>query len=430
LTRLLLVAALALAVAAPAGARTARDLSSRMRIDGFTSDFADSERVFGVNPSLEEPEESTTDSQWGENNDVNQIRITWDDRNLYLAGEGRIWDNNMILFIDSWPGIGLGSMDSLNSWRRNFSFDTTGIAGTQGFAPDLFCATWDGNTSPHLIVRRLDAEPQRVLDLEASGGYFVTAATFDKSNTGRSMEVALPWSTVFLSPVGRGTRDTVIFTPMGPDTIHRFTPGTRLRLAAVVTAGADGTGGPDSAPDNTRGHSNNSGDAVIVDNWAIIDIDRIDDTGIGAGGPDGVADRDVEPLSRVSFRIQPPILPTVARSLRFSLRDVDLSRPVIRPDLGETFTFRVQLDPPPDPANEFHAITGVRVLADIYDLRGRFVRRLLPAASFRVLELGSRSLAGWDGRDESGRIVEPGIYVLRVEQENLDRVNRAVVVAR
>jgi hypothetical protein len=425
--RLLLCLSLLLLATPPAQAVTARDLSARIRIDGFTDDFEDDERLFRFNEEFGELEEGLNDSKWGENNDVNQIRITWDQRFLYVAGEGRIWDNNMIIFIDSTPRRGLGSMDSLNSWRRNFGFDTSGFSRGEGFTPDLFGATWDRNTSPHLIMQE---QLQRVQDFTVGQGFFSASATFDQSNTGRAMELAIPWSSVFLGPVGLGTRDTVLFVGGIPDTFPRFPPGTRLRIAAVITAGPDGTGGPDSAPDNTRGHTDVSGDRVIVDNWVVLDIDRNDDVGIANGGPDGVADWNVSPEDRVSFRFRPPIPASIARTLRFSLSDVTLDRKIIRPDMGDQVRFGMALEPAPDPLNAFHQISTVELRADVYDIRGRFVRTLFPFTARQILDLQRPSTDVWDGRDGYGAPVSPGVYVVRFELKDISRVNRAVVVVR
>jgi len=108
--RVVLLVVLCGFAASPVFARTARDLSSRIRIDGYTTEWADSEWVFGYNPRAQAAEEASDDSKWGVNDDVNQIRITWDARFLYLAVEGRIWDNNVILWIDSVPREGLDKM--------------------------------------------------------------------------------------------------------------------------------------------------------------------------------------------------------------------------------------------------------------------------------------------------------------------------------
>ncbi len=403
---------------------TARDLGSRLVIDGYTTDFTDDESVFGFNEAEDALEEPINDSKWGSNDDLNQIRITWDARNLYLAGEGRIWDNNMMLFIDSVPSLGLSDLTAVNSWRRNIYFDTTSVAAGGGFGPDLFAATWDRNTSPRLIIR--DGE-RHVLDREVSSGLYSASATFDQGNNGRSMEVAIPWRTVFLGPVGLGTRDTVMTVDGVRDTIHIFPPGTKLKLCGFITAGGDGTGGPDSGPDNTRGLSNDSGVAAYLDNWAIIDLDRLDDTGLGRGGPDGVADWGVEPRSRVSFRFRPPI----NADLNFGLSEVNLDRPAFRPDAGEHVGFKVVLTPTPDPTNDFVQIFKMPLSARVYDMRGRLVRTILDHQSRFALAMEDAVLDRWDGRDDNGTIVPPGIYILRTTiDENISRATRPFVVVR
>ena len=426
LSRLLISTLLTSLLFAPSWAATARDLRPRMMLDGYTTDFAADERIFSYNTELEENQEPNNDSPWGVNNDLNQIRITWDARYLYLAGEGKIWGNNMILFIDSTPGLGLGAMDSLNSWRRNFSFDTTGSSLGNGFAPDLFGATWDGNnTGPHLILQEAG---QRVRDFQISDGFHSGAATFSQDNFGRSMELAIPWKTVFLGPVGYGTRDTVLSTGGLTDTVSILPRGARLKIIGVVTAGADGTGGPDSAPDNTRGHTSESGDPVYIDNWATIELDHNDDTGLGDGGPDGVADWGVDPVTRVGFRFAPPVDPV---SLRFTIKELRLDRPAFRPDYGERIQFSTVLDPAPDPSNEFHQIGTLRFTANIYDLRGRFIRNLYVNVNRPVLNPTDVSADVWDGRDQQGRPVAAGAYVLRtVIEPNISRFTRSFVVVR
>lgn len=421
---LCMLAALALA-ASPALAVTARDLSSRIRADGFTSDFTPDETVFGVNVSLGALEEALDDSKWGVSNDINQIRITWDAQNLYLAGEGVIWNNNMILLLDSVPGRGLESMTALNSWRRNFSFDTTGAAMGLGFQPDVFGATWDGNSAPKLITHLSGTQ----VDDQAVGGYFRAAASFLQGNTGRAMELVLPWRAVFAGIAGFGTRDTVMTVAGVTDTFRLFPPGAKLKLVGVVTAGDDGTGGPDSAPDNLRGHTDNSGDLVFIDNYAIIDLDQQDDTGAGFGGPDGVADWGVEPSSRITFRFQPPIA-----ALRFALdraSGITFDRPAFRPDVGERIRFHTRLDQRLNPADPIDQIRNFNFTANIFDLNGRFVRNLFVSQTRSALTPDDAAADSWDGRDDQGRIVPAGIYVLRtVIEPNLSRATRAFVVVR
>lgn len=227
-------ALLILSLAVPASARTARDLSDRIRLDGFTDDYAADEAIFGRNVAAGNVlEEADDDSKWGISNDIRQIRITWDAKNLYLASEGNIWDNNMVLLLDTVTGHGLRTMSRLNSWRRNFTFDTTGFAaGRARFMPDLFSGTWDGNTAPRLLIV-LDST---TVDDQQPGTLFRAVATFLRDQPGRAMELVIPWRTVFLGSAGFGTRDTVMTVGGVRDTFHLFPPGTRIRLAGVVTA--------------------------------------------------------------------------------------------------------------------------------------------------------------------------------------------------
>jgi hypothetical protein len=427
--RWIVLATLAALVASPAAARTARDLGGRMSIDGFATEWADSEWVFGYNPTAQALEEAVDDSKWGSNNDIFQIRVTWDAHNLYLAGEGRIWDNNMMLWIDSVPGEGLGKMTDLTSWRRNFYFDTTGISQGEGFAPDLFAATWDRNLSPRLIVnlgrRQNDKD---LVDDELSGSYFVAAATFDQGNTGRSMEVSIPWKSVYLGQAnGPGVKDTTLTVGGVTETFPRIPRGAKLLIAGAITTGADGLGGPDVAPDASAELSNEAGVAVNVDNWAIISLDQNDDTGIGAGGPDGIPDWNITPRSRVSFRYPPPIF-----GLRNCIvKDIAIDRPAFRPDLSERLNFKVELDPAPDPSDIVNQLRKVSLTANLFDSQGRFVRNLYVAQARPVLSPADPKWDTWDGRDERGEIVRPGVYILRLAvEQNICRSTRAIVVVR
>lgn len=413
-------------------AATARDLSGRMVVDGSTSDFLDGEEVFGFNAERNLPNELPTDSQWGPDNDLNQIRITWDARFLYLAGEGFIWGNNMIILLDVLPGRGMTTMRDLNAWSRNFTF-------VPEFAPDLFIATWDGNTTPQLWhhVNGTQVEQQQV------GSQFFAAATFSQNQVGRSMEFAIPWGTVFLNSQGLGT-DTVVVAP--GDTVQVL-PATTIRIAGVITAGPDNTGGPDSAPDNTRGHTSNSSDFVVIDNFAIVSLDEQADRP-GFAGPDSVADFGATPLARVSYRpgFEPPIIP-----VRLDIDDVVLERPAFKPDLGDVVRFDVSLDPRLDASDPANLARTVVLSAVVYDLRGRRVRRLYTNSTRSAIDPTAGCLISpglcdadplepddecscidrWDGRDDHGQIVPPGVYILSVQLEPAaSRKTRAVVVVR
>ncbi|MCC6651362.1 MAG: hypothetical protein IT348_09475 [Candidatus Eisenbacteria bacterium] len=418
---LTLSALLLLVCAAPALAATARDLSSNIRIDGFADDFAIDEAIFGYNEIVGAPEEPWDDSKWGSNEDLNQIYITWDAKNLYIAATGVIWNNNMVVLLDVINGRGLESMVAINSWRRNFQFDTVGSALGNGFAPDLFGATWDGNTQPHLIVQ-LDGNR---VDDQVVGPTFRASASFSQGNLGRAMEFAIPWQSVFLASAGLGTKDTLMTVGGITDTLHFFPPGTKIRIAGVITAGGDGTSGPDIAPDNLGGTTDNSSALVFVDNWAIVDLDLLDDTGLGNGGPDGIADWDVSPKLRTSFRVRPPFL-----SKQFSASQITFDRPAFRPDAGERIRFSFQLDQPVNPNDPADANRVFGITAKIFDVRGRLVRTVVdPTRS--ALDPTNESIDQWDGRDDAGQIVAAGIYVLRLTVTgSTKRATRSFVVVR
>ncbi len=414
---------------------TARDLSARFTVDGFTNDFAADEAVFGFNGPRNVPEESTSDSKWGPDNDVWNLRVTWDAQFLYLAGEAVTWGNNLVILLDPLPGQGLTTMRNLNSWSRNFSFDADSLN------PDLFGATWDTNTLPRLIVHQGGQLGGLQVTDNQPGALFEAAATFSTNQRGRAMEFKIPWNTLFLGSEGFGTRDTVMTVAGRTDTLRRIPRGARLKLAAVITSGGDNTGGPDCAPDNSNGLSSDGSLEVFLDNYAVIDLDRRDDTGLGGGGPDGIADWNVDVKPRVSFRIDPPVEARPAE-----LAELRWLRPAFAPDRGETADFCVRFKRRDDPAFSDPCRSGRGLDTSIFDVRGRLVRKLSlkqvgsNTYSSNPVDQANGSLASylpearWDGRDDAGRIVDAGIYILSVVLESntgtTGRLTRPVVVAR
>jgi hypothetical protein len=425
---------LTLLLAPPSWAATGRDLSQRIRIDGFTADWGADEQLFGYNATLKMLEEPTDDSKWGTNNDLGQVRVTWDADSLYLAGEAKIWGNNLVIWVDAIPGRGMTTMSGLNSWSRNFTFDGTDAAHDNDFAPDLFGATWDGNPTPHLVIHDNGTQ---VTDLQVGGGQFRAASTFYQDRDARAMELAVPWSVVFANDPE--TRDTVVTVGGTTDTLRWFPPGQRrLKICAAITAGGDNTGGPDSGPDNTRGHTSDGSAFVYLDNFAEIALDLKDDTGLGHGGPDGIPDWGVSPGDRGEpgrFRFRYPV-PIVG--VRFGLSELDFSRPAFAPDRGEWLDFRFAIEPPVSSTDPLGPYRTVDLTANVFDLRGRFVRNLFVYSRRNAIPVDGCPHCPsvplwdtWDGRDESGQIVPPGVYVVRlVIEPNLSRQSRAVVVVR
>jgi len=81
--------------------------------------------------------------------------------------------------------------------------------------------------------------------------------------------------------------------------------------------------------------------------------------------------------------------------------------------------------PGPLPILSFHLPDRSSVRLDLYDLRGRKVRRLfdrdLPRGSFDVM---------WDGRDDRGARLRDGVYFVRLETTGGRRQTRLVLLAR
>lgn len=397
---------------AQAGAETAQSLAGRIVIDGFPTEYTPDEALFGESP-LGGPEEPAFDSKWGPDNDLRQIHLTWDKDSLYVSGEGSIWNNNMILLFDVVADRGMDGMTNLNSWRRNFQFSTD-------FRPDLFLATWDGNASPQLILFQGGTQ----VTINQPGSNFKATATFSQSQRGRAMEFAIPWDTFFLGPLGIGATRT--FVPSLGESVSVFPPGTAIKIAAVVTGGSDGTGGPDSAPDNTCGHVSDSNQGVQIDNYALVQLDELDDTGLGGGGPDGVADWGIQPKARTTFKFQPPLDPEC-----LSVAEFVVDRPAFAPDRGELTHFSFRVDPPVDLSDPRTASRLISLTAGVYDASGRAVRSLYSQQTRSAATPVDPVFDVWDGRDDQGAIVHAGVYVLRlVVDPNRDRVTRPVVVVR
>jgi len=448
---------LSLCAASAPFAATSPDLADTtethfIRIDGYSSDFVSDEGVFGT--TLKDvngdgivelvPQERTDDSKWGFNNDLNQIKITWDAENLYVAVDGISWDNNIILLFDYLPG-GLDRMTELNSWRRNFVFSNE-------FYPDLFLATWDGNTTPQ--IWRFSKENQ-VEQVDIS--QFETVATFAQGNTGRSMEARIPWSVFYGSqPWTRAYDEEFGDSVYVLDAVPGLDHAKSIHLCAILTAGPDGTGGPDSAPDNFGGHTIESSDQVTIDNYAIVPLDTTyyvsafgEQLYLGLNGDtandnsilrealaegdslvdtvfsDGSPDLDsVLIQNRIRFLEDPPI-----QGIRFSISEIRLNRPVIAPEKGDELKFVFDLDPRLTAEGR-----NVKVSAEVYNMRGRRIRTIFEDVEHSAADILGAQFGfwpGWDGYDEEGRMAPGGIYVLRlVIEPGVNRLTKAFSVVQ
>jgi hypothetical protein len=269
---------------------------------------------------------------------------------------------------------------------------------------------------------------QAVAESPAAGttvGAFRSSASFSGTLPGRAMEAAIPWwkflgyadSSGLERRADAAHHDTVTVLP--PEI-------NQIRFVAVVTAGGDGTGGPDSAPDNLSGFQLDASIQEVIDNFAILPLKADGDSGNAAPPAFGANIKQ-----RVGFLVQPPVTPTV-----FKLGTLKMNRPSFAPPAqGVSFTFDLTVSPALTP--EAAAARRLRVSADVYNMRGEHVRKLYqddhraadaPGVS---VDQPSGSIDRWDGRDDGGNLVPGGIYLVRMLLEpGLGRVVAPVVVVR
>nr|MBC8383971.1 hypothetical protein [Candidatus Cloacimonadota bacterium] len=310
--------------------------------------------------------ESPYDSFWGEYNDLHQIKVTWDENNLYVAVDGCSWDNNVILYFDIYDDYGIENMRDMNTWMRAFKFYNQ--------APDFFLATWDTNDNPQFWMLASDnqnfAEQVEVED----------HATFNTGNLDGSMEVKISWTTLYYSE---------------ERSMQNY---PSIKFVAVLTTGGDNLSGPDCVPDNLGGMSNDSGQMVIIDNYTEILIDA---------DADGNADLGVEPNQRVIYFENPPV-----EAIPLEIVKVEFPNGKVFPvSQIDHFTFLVT----PNRVSQF--------IVEIYDLEGKF----MDYANFVSDSQGYIEYV-WDGRDQKNRKVPFGVYILRIVADSKEVSSKKAIV--
>lgn len=345
-------------------ALTEQDLSSRIIIDGYSSDFSADENV--LKDTLGNLLESPTDSYWGENNDVKQLKATWDEDYLYIAVDAVSWDNNVMLMIDIYDDYGIEDMSEMNAWQRSFKF--------YNMNPDFFFGTWDTNNDPQFW--KIEENTKHIAE-QVSG--MEDYATFDTGNLDRSMEVKVPWDSLYYN---------------AERNMHDF---PSVKLVTFITAGSDYTSGPDAAPDNLGGMANDSGQLVVIDNYAEI---LIDDDG------DGLPDIGVEPKKRTTFLKRPPF-----KALPLKISKVTFENgKTFATSRNEKITFVLETNR----QSQFNC--------EIYDLNGKYIDDA---------DLIDEQKWEWNGKNKKERFVPFGIYILRfVADSNEVHHKEAVVVIK
>ena len=220
------------------------------------------------------------------------------------------------------------------------------------------------------------------------------------------MEASIPWAIIL-------QQDSLAIHPAYGDTVPTIPTGFEsIRLVACVTSGGDGTGSPDSAPDNFSGFQVDGNAQATLDNFVIVPLDLLNSS--GAAMPDRVPDMpgtgqvfDISLIERRTFLQRPPI-----RGIPFSIAAIDITQGVVSPEEGRKLRFRIAHEP------QLSAIElegrSAEIAASIYDVRGQLRKILYEEIRVPLVDLADFSGNEWDGRDFSGQMVPGGIYVLRV----------------
>lgn len=332
---------------------TGSDIYDRFILDGISDEFTEDEYV--LRDSAGVSLESETDSYWGEYNDLRQIKVTWDDTNLYIAVDACAWDNNVILYLDIYDDYGLEDQTELNTWKRNFKF--------YNFNPDFFLATWDTNTDPQFwMIREGQSKNADEINSEDFAG-------FNTGQLGRSMEAVISFEDLYYSE-WRSMRNF-----------------PSIKVIALIVAGDDNTSGPDCAPDNLGGMAQDAGENVIIDNYAEILIDS---------NGDGYPDTDnIKPWERVTYLETPPVKGTA----------LDITR-IVFPD-GKGFNRKKE----EYISIRFYTNRLTPYFVDIFNMEGKKVGSAVEISSNDTEKYYDYQ---WYGLDQSGNPVPYGIYIARV----------------
>jgi hypothetical protein len=226
--------------------------------------------------------------------------------------------------------------------------------------------TWDTNDIPQFwkVQEGGTMQVEQIPTIE-------TLATFDTGNLEGAMEIKIAWE--ILKPNGRS--------------IHH------IKLLSVITSGDDYSSGPDCAPDNLGGMANESGQMVVLDNYAEILIDNNGD------GPD----MEVEPKKRTTFYKKPPFeaIPLLIDNVIFA------NGKTFAPSLNEEIYFELETNR----TSEF--------TVEIFDVNGKFID---------YAEKSDDLEWSWDGKNDNGSFVPFGIYILRFIADSGEVSHREAVV--
>jgi hypothetical protein len=408
-----------------ADAQSAADRGAALVIDGRTGDWHPVEAAFrnaDVCGDLPPPpcaadEERADDSTAGALQDIYQLRVTWDAHALYIAAEGTLGGQSLLVFIDWTPGGLTRATGPLGLWRRALAFGPE-------MQPDAFLAVHDAQTVPELWCADGAEHAVRVAPESLAA-----VASFAASTPGRALEAAIPWSVLF--PAALTAVDPEPGAPAAP--VFVLPPEASahgLRVAAAIVSAVAGSGCFDVAPDNSGGVPLDPDAVTVVDRAVRVDWDA------ARSAPLHFVDFGAAVQTQSAPRFVPSA-PAASTALQLlNLRSFAGQTPsrLLVPDAGIELAFAFDVGAP--------APGVIYVTATLYSLRGermrelyRDARRTPAAVSPTTGTFGDAQRDRWDGLDGAGHPVPAGVYVLRLAAglapgESTCELRRALTVVR
>ena len=378
-----------------------------MRVDGDPGDFSGSETVFrtpevctALGLTCTTDEEPSAEGACTALQDVRQAYVTWDAARLYLAIEARAAGSACIVWLDFLPG-GLAEASGLVQWRRAVRFGGD-------FRPDAFLAVYDGARAVELW--RVEGDEGTTLIPADS---LAAHSSLDVDASGRVLEAAIPWRTLF--------PDAISPTWLPPGTSRE----RGLRFATAVIGSEAGSGACDVAPDPTSPASATL--PSFIDRWVRVEWD---------------ADRDGSPALGAAVQTQTvprfePAAAVASQGVRLqALHCFTRGQPstLVLTEAGLAFTFAFEVAEPA-PASIFlsailYSVQGTRARTLFQDATRMRSSPMAPYGPF-----GDPNADRWDGRDDAGRPVPGGTYVLRLSAgatagTPTSQVQRTITVVR
>lgn len=408
------------------------------------------------------------DSQWnaGPNDITNEIQAlyaTWDSTYLYLGLRGIATANSWVLYLDTDPGGPNGQADltAIDAWERGATFTAP------GFKPD-----WQFGAYQH--QGPFDSQSFfRILTATTTASYSDSILeAFDPQHAhglAGGSEIAIPWSVLYGLGPGRvpanaqmGLVASLCWDPepagqlggdQAPNNLSAVPPAIDQRHLVTLDANGDGWPDPiDRTPPALVAAATTGGDTLVTvtfdepvtpatagqaSRWSVYRTANPAQTLAVQSATVLPGDLQVElrlsPMSAVAYTVvaggiaDQSCYANVAHQTSATFNGVAVGVPAAAPSAA-----RLALAAPfPNPARGGRAVIEFTVPAGgpaplrlgVFDLAGRRVRSLAEGG----FDAGVHRIA-FDGRDERGARLAPGLYFVQLSRGSERQVRRFVLV--